>query len=91
MMTSMKWLIPILRVACVSLLALVLLTFVSVQVQQRLLRYRAEHLMMDTHKIRLYQSTWEDAQRLMNRWASWVTTRGIALRQIAVTESRWLI
>ena len=40
------------------------------------IRYRGEHLMMDMHKIRLYQSTWEDAQRLMNRWGSWGHYKG---------------
>jgi hypothetical protein len=52
-------------------LALVLLLFAAVQFQQHLLRWRAERLMADMHQIRLYQSTWADAQRLMDRWGAW--------------------
>ncbi|WP_157466474.1 hypothetical protein [Edaphobacter aggregans] len=52
-------------------LSLVLLTFLAVQIQQRMLRWRAERLLADMHQIRLYQSTWADAQRLMHRWGAW--------------------
>lgn len=69
--TSMKWLIRILRVVCVTALALVLLAFAVVQFQQNLLRWRAERLMVDMHRIRLYQSDWADAQGLMYRWGAW--------------------
>ena len=61
----------ILRVVCVSASVLVILAFVAVQIQQRLLQWRAERLMTDMHRIRLYQSDWADAQRLMNRWGAW--------------------
>jgi hypothetical protein len=52
-------------------LSLVLIAFLAVQIQQRMLRCRAERLLADMHQIRLYQSTWADAQRLMNRWGAW--------------------
>jgi hypothetical protein len=35
------------------------------------LRWRAERLSADMNQIRLYQSTWADAQRLMKRWGAW--------------------
>ena len=52
-------------------LSLVLIAFLAVQTQQRMLRWRAERLLADMHQIRLYQSTWADAQRLMHRWGTW--------------------
>jgi hypothetical protein len=67
----MKWLIRAFRAACVTALVLVMLLYAAVQFQQRLLRWRAEQLMADMHRIRLYQSTWSDAQRLMHRWGKW--------------------
>jgi hypothetical protein len=70
-MAYKKWILRILRVACLAALAVVLMTFAAVQFQQRLLRWRAERLMADMHQIRLYQSTWADAQRLMHRWGAW--------------------
>jgi hypothetical protein len=70
-MACKKWILRILRVAGVAVLAVVLLTFAAVQFQQRLLRWRAERLMADMHQIRLYQSTWADAKRLMHRWGAW--------------------
>jgi hypothetical protein len=70
-MNLRKWALRILRVAGLAVVSLVLLTFLAVQFQQRLLRWRAERLMADMHQIRLYQSTWADAQKLMHRWGAW--------------------
>ena len=53
------------------MLSLLLIAFLAVQIQQRMLRWRGERLMADMHQIRLYQSTWDDAQRLMHRWGAW--------------------
>ncbi len=57
--------------AVAAALFLVLIAFLAVQIQQRTLRWRAERLSADMHQIRLYQSTWADAQRLMHRWGAW--------------------
>jgi hypothetical protein len=70
-MAYKKWILRILRVTALAVLAVVLLLFAAVQFQQHLLRWRAERLMADMHQIRLYQSTWADAQKLMNRWGAW--------------------
>jgi hypothetical protein len=70
-MAYKKWISRVLRVVGVTMAAVVLLALAAVQFQQRLLRWRAEHLMADMHQIRLYQSTWADAQRLMERWGAW--------------------
>jgi hypothetical protein len=50
---------------------LVVIALLSVQIQQRMLRWHGERLLADMHQIRLYQSTWTDAQRLMHRWGAW--------------------
>ncbi|HXR39236.1 MAG TPA: hypothetical protein VN776_09085 [Terracidiphilus sp.] len=57
--------------------------------------------MIDMHQIRLYQSTWADAQRLMHRWGAWghydgsCTAAGcryqIALSDISYTKFGWLM
>jgi hypothetical protein len=70
-MVYKKVILRIFRVAGLAALAVALLTFMAVQIQQWMLRWRAERLMADMHRIRLYQSTWADAQRLMNRWGTW--------------------
>ena len=54
-----------------AVIALTWLLAVAVQFEQALLRWRAERLMADMHRIRLYQSTWADAQKLIHRWGAW--------------------
>jgi len=93
-MACKKWILRILRVAGLAALAVVLLTFVVVQFQQRLLRWRAERLMADMHQIRLYQSTWTDAQRLMYRWGAWGHYDGSCTAtdcryEINLTDASW--
>lgn len=96
-----RWFLRILRAAFLAVLALVLLTFGTVQFQQRLLRHRAEQLMADMHQIDLYRSTWADAQRLMTRWGAWGHYDGtcaaaecryqITLTDIAYSKFAWLM
>jgi hypothetical protein len=45
--------------------------FAIFQGRQWLLRWRAEWLMADMHRIRLYQTTWPEAQEFMRRWGAW--------------------
>ncbi len=70
-MTFRKWAVRVVRLAGVVVVSLVLITFLAVQIQQRMLRWHAERLLADMHQIRLYESTWADAQRLMHRWGAW--------------------
>jgi hypothetical protein len=63
--------VRVLQIASLSVLVPVAALFLTVQGEQWLLRYRAQRLSMDIHEIRLYQSTWTDAQRLMNKWGAW--------------------
>jgi hypothetical protein len=70
-MTFRKWAVRAVLFVGGLILSVVLLTFLAVQTQQRMLRWRAERLLADMHQIRLYQSTWADAQRLMHRWGAW--------------------
>ena len=60
-----------LRAAGVAGLALVAVLFAVVQIQQHLLRWRAERLLADIREIQMGKSTWANAQRLMTRWGTW--------------------
>jgi hypothetical protein len=70
-MTFRRWATRAIYSASGAILFLTLLIFVALQFQQRTLRWRAEHLSAEMHQVRLYQSTWSDAQRLMQRWGAW--------------------
>jgi hypothetical protein len=70
-MTFRKWAVRFVLFAGGIVFSLALLTFLAVQCQQGMLRWNAERLLADMHQIRLYQSTWADAQRLMRRWGAW--------------------
>jgi hypothetical protein len=70
-MTIRSWAVRIVLFAGALFLSVVLIAFLIVQIQLIISRWRAERLSADMHQIRLYQSTWADAQRLMNRWGAW--------------------
>jgi hypothetical protein len=70
-MTFRKWAVRFVLFAGGLFLSLVLITFLIVQIQLIMSRWRAERLSADMHQIRLYQSNWADAQRLMHRWGAW--------------------
>jgi hypothetical protein len=101
MVPPARWFLRILRVACLLVLALALLTLATVQFQQRLLRRRAEELMADIHQIHLYRSTWADAQGLITRWGAWGHYDGtctaaecryqITLTDVSQSKFGWLI
>jgi hypothetical protein len=65
------WLLRAVRIILLTALAVILLGTGLIQLQQRVLRHRAEQLLSDMHQIRLHQSTWQDAQKLMYRWGQW--------------------
>ena len=60
-----------LRVVGLAVLVLVAGLAVYVQIQQHILRWRAERLLVDIREIQMGKSTWADAQRLMTRWGAW--------------------
>lgn len=62
--------------AAVAVLALVAVLAAYVQIQQRILRWRAERLLADIRDIQMGKSTWADAQRLMTRWGAWGAYEG---------------
>ena len=70
-MTLQRWTVRLVYSVIRIVLSLVLLAFLAVQIQQRTLRWHAERLLAQMHQIRLYQSTWGDAQRMMHRWGAW--------------------
>jgi hypothetical protein len=93
-MTRRSWGLRILRVIGLAAVAGVLLAFILIQFEQRLLRHRAERLMADMHQIHLYQSTWEDAQKLMHRWGAWGRWEGTCTAadcqyEITLTDPSW--
>ena len=70
-MTIRSWAGRIVLFAGGLFLSLLLITFLIVQIQLIISRWQAERLSADMHQIRLYQSTWADALRLMHRWGAW--------------------
>jgi len=53
------------------LLATIACVLVAVQVEQRILRWRAERLLSEITALRLRQSDWQAAQKIRERWGSW--------------------
>lgn len=90
-MTSHHWWGRILRLAGVTIAFVVFALCALINIQQRLLRWRANQLLRDVRAIQMGHSTWEDAQRLMNRWGAWVNGLAPAPRQAAITRSLFRI
>lgn len=63
-------------VAGVVVLVLVAGLAVFVQIQQRILRWRAERLLDDMRELQSHKSTWADAQKIMTRWGEWGSYEG---------------
>jgi len=61
----------ILWVVIVFALVSVAIFAAFIQIQQRILRRRAEHLLADIRGIELRKSTWPDAQKIFTRWGAW--------------------
>jgi hypothetical protein len=61
----------VLRGFAVAVLVLVAGLAAFVQIQQHILRWRAERLLADIRQIQMGKSTWADAQRLMYKWGAW--------------------
>jgi hypothetical protein len=70
MSTRRRW-VRVLRATALTVFALLAALFAFVQIQQHLLRWRAERLLADIRQIQMGKSTWADAQRLMYRWGKW--------------------
>ena len=60
----------LIRLAAIAIAAIVLCAAAYVQIQQHLLRWRAERLLNDIREIQMGKSTWVDAQRMMHRCAT---------------------
>ena len=55
----------------VTVFAVLALLAAFVQLEQHLLRWRAERLLADIRQIQMGKSTWADAQRFMTKWGTW--------------------
>jgi hypothetical protein len=60
-----------LKLTAITLVCFAVCLVLLVQIDRCLLHYRAVRLLNDFHSIRLRQSTWSDAQRLMSRWGAY--------------------
>jgi hypothetical protein len=65
-----------LRIAGIAVVALVAGLAVFVQIQQHILRRRAERLLADMRELQSHKSTWDDAQKIMTRWGAWGSYEG---------------
>jgi hypothetical protein len=84
MASTRTWLrvVGLVTLAAASLLTgLLMLCAASLEAEQWLLRWRAQRLMAEMHQIRLYQSTWANAQRLMHEWGAWGHSNGTCTAQ----------
>jgi len=59
-----------------SLLALILLAVIAIHVQERILRHRAESLLVDIRSLELRKASFADAQAVFQRWKRWASTEG---------------
>jgi hypothetical protein len=57
--------------ALLAMLASLVLVLGSAYGSQWLLRWRSERLMAEMHRIRLFQTDWAEAQKLMHEWGAW--------------------
>jgi hypothetical protein len=53
----------------------------TMQIQQRILRIRAGHLLSDVRSLVLRNSSWSDAQRVFARWGAWGHYDGVCTSQ----------
>ena len=61
----------IVRLIVISCCVLLVATFVTVQVGQRILRHRAERLIPDVQRLEVGKSSWADLQGIMARWGKY--------------------
>lgn len=65
----MRRLLRVVLRCIVTVLVIFLALCTAGEIRQRILVHRAASLLSDMHSLRLHQSTWADAQRLMSRWS----------------------
>lgn len=53
----------------------------AIPVQQRVLRHRAERLLVDIRSLKLRRSTWADAQQIFVTWGAWGHYEGTCSQQ----------
>ena len=97
-MARWSWSLRIAGRLAVTALVLLVVLFTFVQVQQHLLRRRMERLLGDIQNIRLHQTSWMEAQQLMERWRGYGRAEGPCsgadcVYQITVLDNwtRWVL
>ncbi len=76
-MVRRKLLWRIVRLILIGCCVLLVATFVTVQVGQRVLRHRAERLISDMQRLEVGKSSWADLQGIMARWGKYGHYDGI--------------
>src|ERR1700733_1926233 len=66
----------VLPIAIAVSLTLFLAAIAFVQIPQYVMRHRAEQLLQDFQEIDLHETTWSDAEILMQRWSQWGHSNG---------------
>jgi hypothetical protein len=59
------------RTGLLAVLASAVVVIATVQVQQQVVRIRAEQLLTDIRTLELRKSTWSDAQKIFAHWDAW--------------------
>lgn len=65
----------------VAVVAILAALAAYVQIQQRILRWRAERLLADVRELQSHRGTWADAQELMTRWGLWGSYDGSCTKE----------
>jgi len=81
--------VRILRAFLLALCAVVLLLVVSVQVEQRILRRRAEKLLVDIRSLQIHRSTLADVETLGRRWGRFTRWDSNCNRESCGFEILW--
>lgn len=70
-MNTRRFWVGALRIATAAGVFIVVASAAFVNLQQRILRWRADQLLADIRAIQMGHSSWNDAQQIMRRWGAW--------------------
>lgn len=67
-MNRLRKIAPFLRAAALGICIIFLLAILSIQVEQRVLRRRAERLLIDIRSLEIHRATFSDVEGLGRKW-----------------------
>ncbi len=62
-------------------MGVLIILFGTLRIQHWVLRHRAERLLADIQQVELRKTSFEDAQKLFDRWSKWGQYKGECMRQ----------